>query len=502
MTGREKNLAKLTGLCIGLYALYALASYVLVGPIASVSKQLDELRDDRQSKQRKIRLAQRDLHRYAQLCELISEDDGDEEGPPRSDRDRTEDYYRKKISELVDSSGLALTSEGQPTLNKGKGRGKKKELDAITFSLEVSGDLRGVMQFLLDTYKTEDLLYVNNVTVDPDKRQHSDSVKATIKLEAIVIPCDEGLLELAAKLGSPPPEVPKVEGDDVATGRLPLAMSSYNPLLDFRPDPHREEPRPVRGACCFDDECERLTQEECRDKGGSFKGANSRCRANTCTDDEPAPLPDTDPDDDPDREQTIVRGFMGNELLVIKRANGGGRSRFGGRDRNNSNADERLYYQLGEEFDGGTLALLHRLGVVVRKTNQADEGQADEDQADEGQGDEDQGDEDQGEAELWLYQYDEPLTECQRLTEIAETQREFRLVVRAMAVLEPPPGVASEQSVEGAGEQTTETGEPAIGAGQPGDGTALEKKPEPQQSIDDDKADEPAGEELTDGSDS
>jgi hypothetical protein len=62
--------------------------------------------------------------------------------------------------------------------------------------------------------------------------------------------------------------------------------------------------------------------------------------------------------------------------------------------------------------------------------------------------------------------------------------------------------VASEQSVEAAGGQTTETGEPAIEAAQPAEGATREQKPEPQQSTDDDESDEPTEKELTDGSDS
>ncbi len=382
MAARERTLAKITVSLMGLVVVCALGNYVIIPPFTEVADKLERLQETKADKLQKIQFARKHLTRYRQLYSLIPGEERGEQSVAKDDRARTDEYLSRKIDEILTSSKFKERSV-RPETPARSGRGKKKKLDVITYTLDGRGDLKDVLQFLLDTYKLDDLLYISSVALKPDKRRYSESVRATIKIQTVVIPKDPELLQLAPEPAkNPMPDGAEDRASGAPLGRLgALAMADYDRLLDWRPfDAVRpEEPLPTKPS---DD---LWIPPDVQDEPVVGSGS------------------------DVDRDNMIVRGFLNDSVLVINK--NGGSSRNPGSRR----SGQRTYFRVGQDFDGGTLEFVHRLGVVVSKIdNEVDEA--------------DQGDS----SKLWIYQYDQTFSEGMLLDELMEQQREFRQVRQAM----------------------------------------------------------------------
>lgn len=264
----------------------------------------------------------------------------------------------------------------------------------MSCTVEGRGDLRDVQQFLLDTYKMDDLLHVSSVHIKPDKKEYSKKVDVTIRLDTLVVPRNEEMLKL------PLPELyetpkPDGDGDKAAPKRLgrlaAVTLAHYDPLLDWRMFDAVRPKRIVKA-----------------DKPG---GGEER------------PL---ERDRDPGRSNMILTGSMNDSVLVVKQGSRSRRSR----DR------QREYFRVGQEFDGGTLEFVHRLGVVVRKKDK-ENGKDGETAGDGGPG------------ELWVYLYGEAFSDSILLDELIEQERAYRQIKRAMEAAEQLEQNGPEESATG-----------------------------------------------------
>ena len=397
MTTRERTLAKFALPVMGLALLYMLSRSVVLAPIIEVSEKLNRLQETKSQKLQDIRFAEKRLTHYRELCDLIPAGNPAEAAVVKSDGERTREYLRQKVDELLASSGLTVSRVKPPAVTKGGGRGRKKRLDLVSCTVEGRGDLQDVQQFLLDTYKVDDLLNVSSVHIKPDKKEYSNKVDVTIRLDTLVVPRNEVILKLPLP---EPRDTGKPDGDgnkpaQKRLGRLAEAtLAAYDPLLDWRVfDAVR--PKPV-------------------------ETASTRPRRGT------KPPVDTGSKPDPARSNMILTGSMNDSVLVV---NEGGRSRRK-RDR------QREYFRVGQEFDGGILEFVHRLGVVVRRKDK-ENGKDGESGADGGLG------------ELWVYLYGESFSDSILLDQLIEQERAYRQIKRAMEAAEQEEQHGPEESVMG-----------------------------------------------------
>lgn len=407
MTTRERTLAKFALPVMGLGLLYVVSKSVVAAPIIEVSQKLKRLQETKSEKLQDIRFARKRLTRYHQLCDLIPAGSSAEATVIKSDEERTREYLRQKVDELLASSGLTVSRVKPPAVTKGGGRGRKKRLDLVSCTVEGRGDLQDVQQFLLDTYKMDDPLHVSSVHIKPDKKEYSNKVDVTIRLDTVVVPRNEAILKL------PLPEShdtgkPDGDGDKPASKRLgrlaEATLADYAPLLDWRVfDAVRPEPIVKRG---------------------KRPGRNTK------------PEVDRGPTVDPTRKNMILTGSMNDSVLVVNEA---GRSRRK-RDR------QREYFRVGQEFDGGILEFVHRLGVVVRRKDKEKE-KNDETGADGGLG------------ELWVYLYGESFSDSILLDQLIEQERAYRQIKRAMKAAEQEEQNGSRESMMG---PRTEDGKESI----------------------------------------
>lgn len=381
MTAREKTLAKIAVPVMGLGLLYALGSRVVAAPFVDAAKELRRLEDELQDKQQKKSFAEKHLDRYRDLCAMIPAADSDTPGATKTATDRTGEYLNKKINELLELTEFTERSVKPDVKTRKTGKGKKKKkIEVVTYTVTGSGDFKEVLEFLLEIYKMGDLLYVSSVDLKPDRREYSKRVNATIKIQTPVIPRDEEILKsIAEPEAKPDLDVPDGKTDEDGghreehMGRLAgVTMAYYDPLLDWRVfDPIRPDPPP-----------ENQTLEKPQRPGRR----------------EQDPIVESDSE----RDNLIVRGFMNDSVLVVTR---GARSR---RLRGSRDDDEREFFNIGQDFDGGVLEFVHRLGVVVSRKEQ-------------------QGDP----SELFVYQYGQPFSDSMLMDTLISERGEFRQIRRA-----------------------------------------------------------------------
>jgi len=412
MTTRERTIAKFAIPIIAVGALVWAGTKLADSPWGDLGGELADLQKEFEDKTKEKKAAERYVRRYRQLYEMIVVQGGDEESVARSVEDLTAEYIRRRTKAVLADSHLRVGGEKPPALTKGGGRGRKKKLDLVTFTVEGRGDFKDIMQFLLDLYRLDDLLYVSSVDLRPDKRQYSNSVGATIKIQTLVIPHKKKWDKLTA---SAKPEPPPDEDGKEKMGRLgALAMADYDIFQTWRVfDPVRPEVEPVQ-----------VVGGPPPPVGGGSKSGG----------------PDTG---DPERDNKIVRAFMNDSVLVVKksvRPTGRGRSR-------RAPEPERTWFDRGEEFDGGTLELVHRLGLLVSKTRQKEEEEGEE--TGEEAGEEEKQEEESESSELWAYQYGESFSQSRRLDELIEEFGEFRQLLWAWQELP----------------RAEQAGPPAIGSG-------------------------------------
>ncbi len=381
-----------------LGGLFALGKYGVWQPIRRSSVLRDDLRNSYAKKQMELKQAEADLRRYDRMYHWIPAHVEGEAIRGETSEERTKRYLKQVIDRIEKDVHFTVTHYN-PHKTRSIGS-RSKSLDVASCSVKGEGSFKSVMDFLLEVYKTDDLIYVTGATIGPDSRDR-DRVQAELKLEAPVITRTRKLAELTSDLK---PSGPKTAGP--ATGRLADPLDAYALLTDWKPFERYDPPPPQpTAACCVDRECLELTREDCDARGGEFMGGP--CRSNTCTPALPAPIADTG---DPDRDAKIVRGFMGNDIMVSLRVAHGRES-----------VEEREYVGAGQEFDGGTLILVHRLGAVVRKTDGGPTDEAD------------------GGPQDWLYQWGEPLSACRLLNEVCAQHSEFRLLQHEIASVQGPP---------------------------------------------------------------
>lgn len=394
MTTRERTIAKFAIPVMAVGALAWAGTKLAASPWGDLGGELAALQEEYDGKVKEKEDAERYVMRYRRLYEMIVAEGGDEESVARSVEDLTKEYIRRRTKAVLADSNLTVGGEKPPALTKGGGRGRKKKLDLVTFTVEGRGDLKDIMQFLLDLYRLDDLLYVSSVDLRPDKRQYSSKVGATIKIQTIVIPHKKKWDKLVA--GAKPETQPGEDGKQ-KMGRLGAAtLAAYDIFQTWRPfDPVRPD--------------------EPEDQDVAMSGTR---------DSQDRDPPRYGPESDPERGNKIVRAFINDSVLVVKkivRPSGRGRSR-------SVPEPERTWFDLGEEFDGGTLELVHRLGLVVSKTEEQQEEVEGKEEQEEGVGDVEQ----EGQpSKLWAYQYGESFSESRPLDELIEEFGEFRQLLWA-----------------------------------------------------------------------
>lgn len=357
-------MAKLFVPLLGLGAAYALVAKVVIPPFRSVREQAAELRTERDTKMQQIAQAEKALVKYRQLCSIIPGASAPGQ-PPLSDQDRTEQYLKQRVEQLMDASGFRAEKFDAPSVDTGKGRGEKKELDKVTYGIEGRSDLRNVMQLVVEAYRSNDLVSIGKVTIEPDKTVHDANVKAVFKFETLVIPREDKLLKLAA----PNEGAKQSDGEDTnAWSASRLAAGDYDRLLGWRPFAPQMDHVVTRGP----------------DTETNFVPGETTTEV---------------PAGNLDRHNLVVRGTFNDEVLVVKK-NGATSPT----DPTRPNPD-RLYFKVGQEFDGGKLIKVHRLGLVVSKKNGDD-----------------------APAQEWIYQLDQALADCRLLEDIAREQSEFRQI--------------------------------------------------------------------------
>ena len=397
MTTRERTIAKFAIPVMAVGALAWVVVKLVDSPLGDLGGELVALQEKYDDKVKEKEAAERYVMHYRRLRDMIAEEGGDEESVARSVGDLTKEYIRRRTKAVLADSNLTVGGEKPPALTKGGGRGRKKKIDLVTFTVEGRGDLKDIMQFLLDLYRLDDLLYVSSVDLRPDKRLYSSKVGATIKIQTLIIPHKKKWDKLA--VGAKPKTPPDEDGKQ-KMGRLGEAtMAAYNIFKTWRPfDPVRPEvePPPV--------------------VEGTLR-----------------PGPDKQDVDtgDPERDSKIVRGFMNDSVLVVEKVAKPSRRR-GPRS---PPEIPPVYFNIGEEFDGGTLELVHRLGLVVSKTEE--EGQPNT---------------------LWAYQYDESFSQSRLLDELIEEFGEFRQLLWAWqdahkAEQVGPPAPANEIKLQAQGDK-------------------------------------------------
>ncbi len=393
MTTRERSIAKFAIPVMAVGALAWAGTKLVASPWGDLGGELATLQEEYDGKVKEKEAAERYVMRYRRLYEMIVAEGGDEESVARSVEDLTKEYIRRRTKAVLADSHLTVGGEKPPALTKGGGRGRKKRIDLVTFTVEGQGDLKDILQFLVDLYRLDDLLYVSSVDLRPDKRQRSSEVDATIKIQTIVIPHKKKWDKLVA--GAKPETQPGEDGKQQKMGRLGAAtLAAYDILQTWRPfDPVRPE------------QPERVVVETLPSGGGRD-------------------IREVDTGD-PERDNKIVRAFINDSVLVVKKS-----PRPRGRRGSRSPPEEpREWFDEGEEFDGGTLELVHRLGLVVSKTVEPEE------EEEEGKEEPEEGVEDveqEGQpSELWAYQYGESFSESRLLDELIEEFGEFRQLLWA-----------------------------------------------------------------------
>ena len=383
MTTRERTIAKFAIPVMAVGALAWAGTKLAASPWGDLGTKLAELQEKYDGKVKEKEAAEHYVMCYRRLYEMVVAEDGNEESVSRSVEDLTKEYIRRRTKAVLADSHLTVGGEKPPALTKGGGRGRKKKLDLVTFTVEGRGDLKDILQFLLDLYRLDDLLYVSSVDLRPNKRQFSSNVNATIKIQTLIIPHKKKWDKLVA---GAKPEPPPDDDDRQKMGRLgALAMAEYDIFHTWRPfDPVRPE-----------------VETLLVDTGPLQPGREK----------EPV---DTG---DPERDNKIVRAFMNDSVLVVKKS---ARPR-GRRGSRSGKQPEPMWFDIGEDFDGGTLELVHRLGLVVSKTQQQEEDEgAEEKQEEDGQS-----------SELWAYQYGESFSQSRLLDELIKEFGEFRQLLWA-----------------------------------------------------------------------
>ncbi len=384
MTTRERTIAKFAIPVMALGAAGWLVTKLADSPLGDLGGELAELQEEYDDKVKEKEAAERYVRRYRRLRDMISEEGGDEESVAQSVGDLTKEYIRRRTKAVLADSNLTVGGEKPPALTKGGGRGRKKKIDLVTFTVEGRGDLKDIMQFLLDLYRLDDLLYVSSVDLRPDKMLYSSKVGATIKIQTLIIPHKKKWDALAA--GAKPETPPNEEGKQKMGRLCALAMAEYNIFQNWRPfDPVRPKVEaPIAGTGL------------------------------------PQPGRDEEPVNtgDPERDNKIVRAFMNDSVLVVKKS-ARPRGRRGSRSRPE---DERTWFDVGEEFDGGTLELVHRLGLIVSKTEEEEEEEKEGQEVVEEEGQP---------SKLWAYQYGESFSQSRPLDELIEEFGEFRQLLWA-----------------------------------------------------------------------
>ncbi|MCH8053521.1 MAG: hypothetical protein IH895_05625 [Planctomycetes bacterium] len=389
MTTRERTIAKFAIPVMAVGALAWAGTKLADSPLGDLGGELAALQEKYDDKVKEKEAAERYVMHYRRLRDMIAEEGGDEESVARSVGDLTKEYIRRRTKAVLADSNLTVGGEKPPALTKGGGRGRKKKIDLVTFTVEGRGDLKDIMQFLLDLYRLDDLLYVSSVDLRPDKRLYSSKVGATIKIQTLIIPHKKKWDKLAA--GAKPKTPPDEDGKQ-KMGRLGApTMAAYDIFQNWRPfDPVRPEVEPPIADTAL-----------------------------------PPPGRDKEPVNtgDPERDNKIVRGFMNDSVLVVKKAARPSRRR-GSRP---VPEEPPTYFNVGEEFDGGTLELVHRLGLVVSKTEDGEE-EGEREEGEEGEAEETQ----EGQpSNLWAYQYGESFSQSRPLDELIKEFGEFRQLLWA-----------------------------------------------------------------------
>jgi hypothetical protein len=493
MTVREKKVADVFGGVIGLLALWKASGYALQ-PFLDVRAELGQKQDELKELEGKIKIAQADLADYAKLCAMMPEPA--EGGPRQNQTDLASGYFRKRIFDLIDNHpeiAGRLKDLRRAQIKVGSYAPKDlrgKELRQSTLpelSLEVSGtgDIHSVMRFLIEVYRADDLIYITDVTLNPVYRssRKPETVNFSISMKMLVIERDTKLLaqvvpaarrgdeaetQVDAAGGDQPagsPEAPQERSSTETDGQPPGEAQTSATAAAGAPDQEGSSPESKSEAAAEEN---RATPEE--DLGRltykwsdyqrllgwlPFEGVDPPPKEEEKI---PDPVVSTPPRPDrgagrrieeevpeEDRDWIVAGCFRGKTDVVIltrpdegeRSSNRGGRRR-GGRGGRASAAEEevkRAYKRVGDEFDGGTLEMVHRLGAVVRRKDKSAES---------------------GPALLWLYPYGKLMTESMLLAD-ADRYREVQLAVERnrpqVEGPEPPPElrvpVAKEASAPG-----------------------------------------------------
>jgi hypothetical protein len=408
---RERTLILITATVAGGVAL-TFAARKAIGPIQEIRAEVAAKQTERDELKNKLMLMDKPMREYAEWCARVPFD----EGEALDDLTRTQMHLRDTIDEIrSDLQGsFKVTKEGEVRRTPFKPTRKTKKKDTMTvvsvdFSAEA--DLQAVMEFIVELYRRNELIYVSRATLaprrprgrtsaDPDAGKNDRVQVTNLEIKSLVVPRRDEVLAEAPKPAEPgAPDPAKPQGRLAEPPVEYEVLLAWNPFEEILPDPPPvKEPPP---------EVERRPDKRKRNQP-----------------------PESVAEDDPRDRNWIVKGFsqavIDEVQLVRDRPQQRRRSR-----RNRRNQDDgpnRMYIRMGETMDGGTLEMVHRLGAVVRRKESPDAVNEDGSEASE---------------QLWLYPYGQRLDASVLLSE-ASSYREVQLAV--MQTADPGPAVPNNRN--------------------------------------------------------
>jgi hypothetical protein len=393
MNPREKRLAFILGVAAAAFIGYQMVWPAIQSSVFAVDDDIKELKDDVFDLEEDIEAvaSYRDAYRDYVARTGVTE-------PAK-----VKSVLHARLTKLIEQAGLrdySVTPKKNRELRPPKDLRLKKDIkiELVGFSINADGELDNIIRFLKDFYELPYIAYLTSVTIDPPTQRSKERGMTTSRLiltvDAVVPPAfDPEVSEVNPALLEQPARVVKHRNSD------------YNYIAERRPFDEYVPPPPelwacctgagqcaerteaqcqaargsfyegqtcsqVRGkeeactppiACCVNDECLELSEEDCQARGGEVQRGRSSCRNVQCKEPEPVavvppPPPPPPPVGDPDRDKKVIEMTMQygsdeyriGEIVVVNQQSG-----------------ERDYVPSGGELDAGEVLLVHARGAVT-----------------------------------------------------------------------------------------------------------------------------------------
>ncbi len=339
LAAREKLMLRYLGPVFAVLVLGYAVKGVVWAPFREVRDERRELTAQRDELNQNIKNAQKRLTDNPDLVELMLGPANDSESPEMSvdTLGLTDENYRPKIDNLLKQieSKFTYSTLDRPKDGKFKfGKRGRDEISTLVYSVEGQGNLESIMRLVLSVYQSSDLLYVKELSLAPSGARDippSESMKATVKLETLVVPRVETLERLVKR-----PVPAQLKGP-----RSPM-NGDYSILLTKKPFDLFRKPAPPSAVV--------------RSNGRPIYDPNR---------------PSGESLPPPDRDWVIVMTMMdedASEVRVIRpRGKAPSPTHIPGASPSTLNVQ---YFKEKEEMDGGVLVLVHRDGAVVCKKDE------------------------------------------------------------------------------------------------------------------------------------